>query len=82
MNLKSIIGKTCLIKYEDASYSYLDIIKKNIGCPKPIITIGKLRRVDEKFIDLGFSWTEDDKFYGGVIIPKKAIIDIKVLNEA
>lgn len=76
MNLKSLKSKICIVEYKDATYSYVDLIKKKIPMPKPIISIGKIRRVTDKILDLALIWQESDKdkYFYGLIIPKKSII--------
>lgn len=81
MNLESLKNKICIVEYEDASYSYVDLVKKKIPMPKPIISIGKIRRVTDNLLDLGLVWSESktDKYFYGLIIPKKSIISASEL---
>lgn len=76
MNLESLKNKICIVKYKDASYSYIDLMKKKIPVPKPIISIGKIRRVTDKLLDLGLIWSElkTDKYFYGLIIPKRSVV--------
>lgn len=81
MNLESLKNKICIVEYKDATYSYVDLIKKKISMPKPIISIGKIRRVTNKLLDLGLVWSElkTDKYFYGLIIPKKSVISVSEL---
>ena len=51
-------------------------MKKKIPVPKPIISIGKIRRVTDKLLDLGLIWSElkTDKYFYGLIIPKRSVV--------
>lgn len=75
INLK--IGKTYVIRYQDASYSYVDIVKKNLLPPKNVVSIGKIRRIEKDFIDLGTTWLKsEEKYFDGIIIPRDSILKI------
>jgi len=69
------------VKYKDASYSYIDLIKEKIPLPNPIISVGKLRRVTDTLIDLSTIWFEkENKYIDGIIIPIKAVMSIEEIN--
>lgn len=75
------VGVLYKIEYEDASYTFFDIEKENILPPNPIISVGKLRRINQDFIDIGLKWSaDDDKFFEGIVIPIKSIVSFKKLR--
>ncbi|MEK7185299.1 MAG: hypothetical protein AAB726_01625 [Patescibacteria group bacterium] len=75
------VGVLYEIEYQDASYTFFDIEKENILPPSPIISIGKLRGINQNFIDIGLKWSADDnKFFEGIVIPIKSIVSFKKLN--
>lgn len=75
------------VKYKDAAYSYVDLLKKKISIPKSILSVGRIRRIEPEFIDLGISWikpteSRDDKieYCQGIVIPTQTIVSIKKLE--
>lgn len=72
------INNICLVTYEDAAYSYIDVVKNNMLKPKHIKTIGKIRRITDEFIDIGMVWFENtNKYQNGIILPINSIINIE-----
>lgn len=68
--------RICLIEYEDAFYSYIDISKENTPLPKSILVIGRVRRISDDLVDVGFEWQDAASgpiYAGGCVIPQKAI---------
>lgn len=77
----SHVGKICIAKYKDASYSYIDVMKEKIYPPNPIISVGKLRRVTDTLIDLSTIWFEkENKYVDGIVIPIKAVISVEEIK--
>ncbi len=82
MKKNTQIGDIYMVTYEDASYSYQDIVKENNIVPGLVVSIGKVRRAEDSFLDLEMIWVEGkDKNIKGIIIPKKAILKIEKLRE-
>lgn len=70
-----------MIQYEDATYSYSDLIKKKIPMPGLVSSIGMIKRVEDTFVDMAISWDKKDKkCLLGLVIPRKAIRKIKLLS--
>lgn len=80
------VNSVCLFEYEDASYSYIDVLNLKVLRPKFIKTIGWLRRVEKDFIDIGLIVliNEDGdiiKYERGLVVPIRAVNRIKLLYE-
>ena len=56
------------------------IFEEKISIPKSILSVGRIRRIEPEFIDLGISWikpteSRDDKieYCQGIVIPPKLL---------
>ncbi len=73
---KNIKNKICVVVYDEATYS-----TRNINPQKPPIqnvSVGKVRRIGDDFIDLVF-YKGTKTFARGIIIPIKAIASCEEL---
>jgi hypothetical protein len=73
---KNIKNKICVVIYDDAAYSTRDTNPRK--SPRQTISVGKIRRVNDDFIDLVF-YKSKKALTRGVIIPLKAVVSCEEL---
>lgn len=73
---KNIKNKICVVIYDDAAYSTCDINPRK--SPRQTISVGKVRRINNDFIDLVF-YKGQKALAHGVIIPLKAVASCEEL---
>lgn len=77
-----IVGNVYVVVYKDASYLNKNIDESKIPLPPYVVSMGRLRRKTDEYIDLGLTWPKErDAYVDGCIIPRKAIVKTRRLYE-